>query len=278
VIWPATRGDARALVAFMGRQKSLVRRYWAWEVALLFYSVVNVLSIGYLAAGLGLVAPGVGSGDLRDAQLYLLVGSLLWGYLWMVFLEVAYAIIWERWEGTIEYTFMAPVRRFTHLLGVGLFALVYGLARTLATLVVASLLFHLDLSRSDLLAAAAVLVASTPALMGIAILAAVLPMLSPEKGEQMTFALESVILLLSGVYYPISVLPAPLQLLAAGSPLTYTLAGIRESMLHGRHLGDQVGTLALLLAMGGLLVPLGLLVFAAAERRAKRLGLLKRSG
>jgi ABC-2 type transport system permease protein len=72
------------------------------------------------------------------------VGALLWGYLSLVFMEAAYAISWERWEGTIEYTFMAPVRRVTHLFGICFFAIGYGLARTFAVLLIATLMFRLD--------------------------------------------------------------------------------------------------------------------------------------
>jgi ABC-2 type transport system permease protein len=224
------------------------------------------------------VGQGVSPEQLRQAQLYLLVGSLLWGYLSMVFIEISYAIVWERWEGTIEYTFMAPMRRVTHLTGVCAFAMFYGAVRTLAVLVAAQLLFHLDLSHADLAAALVVLAVSTPALAGIGILASVLALLSPEKGAQMVTVVEGVILLVSGVYYPVTVLPLPLQVLARISPLTYSLAGIRDSLLTRRHLADQGGTVLLLLIMGCVLVPLALMAFAWAERRAKRLGLLKRSG
>ena len=197
------------LVAFLGfaeRQKNLVRRYWAWEAVWLVYSMVSVLSIGYLASGLQALGSG-GSFDLKQAQLYLLIGSVLWGYMSLVFFEIAYAIGWERWEGTIEHTFMAPVRRVTHLMGICAFAMLYGLARTAVVLAVAELLFHLDFSHADPLAAVAVMAAATPAIVGIAVLAAVLPLLSPEKGDQMTVAVQGVVLLVSGVYYPISVLP-----------------------------------------------------------------------
>jgi ABC-2 type transport system permease protein len=270
------RSEALAFFGFLERQKNLVRRYWAWEVVWLVYSLVSVLSIGFLASGLGEL--GGGHFDLKQAQLYLLIGSVLWGYMSMVFVEIAYAIGWERWEGTIEHTFMAPVRRATHLLGVCAFAMVYGLARTILVLVVADLLFHLDFSHTNVPAAIAVLAASTPALVGIAILASVLPLLSPEKGEQMTVAVQGVILLVSGVYYPISVLPSPMQLLGRISPMTYMLEGMRESLLQGRQASQMAPQLALLVGMGLLLVPAGLLVFGWAERRAKRLGLLKRSG
>ena len=44
-------------------------------------------------------------------MLYLLIGTTMWSYLSAVFDVVAETIAWERWEGTIEYTLMAPVPR-----------------------------------------------------------------------------------------------------------------------------------------------------------------------
>jgi ABC-2 type transport system permease protein len=274
----ALRGEASALLGFVERQKNLVKRYWAWEVVWLVYSVVNVLSVGYLGAGLGHLGQRSSAADLHRTQLYLLVGSLLWGYLSMVFIEIAFAIDMERWEGTIEYTFMAPMRRITHLVGVCSFAIFYGFARSGLVLALAALLFNLDLSQADFGAAGVVLAASIVPLIGMGIVASVMPLLSPEKGQQVTMVLEGVILLVSGVYYPISVLPLPLQLLGRVMPLTYTLDGMRQTLVTGHGLSQVAGDVALLVLMGLVLVPLGLILFALAERRAKRLGLLKRSG
>lgn len=266
-----------ALLGFAERQLHVYRRYWVWEVVWLFYSTVSVLSIGFLASGLAPLGAGAAF-DLRKAQLYLLIGALLWGYLSLVFMEAAYAIAWERWEGTIEYTFMAPVRRMTHLMGICLFAIVYGLIRTFVVLVVAAAIFQIDFSHADVGGALLVLAASTVPLIGLAILTSVLPLLSPQKGEQMSFAVQGFMLLVSGVYYPLSVLPLPLRLAGAVSPLTYALDGIRRSLLEGAGATAQLPTAGLLVAMGALLIPAGVLVFTWAERRAKRLGLLNRSG
>lgn len=85
-------------------------------------------------------------------------------------------------------------------------------------------------------------------------------------------------LLVAGVYYPLSVLPLPLQVLGRAVPLTYTLDGMRQSLVFGKGLDAVAGDILLLVLLGFVLVPVGLLVFALAERRAKRLGLLKRSG
>ena len=270
--------ELNALFGFAERQLHVVKRYWVWELVWLFYSLVSVLSIGYLASGLGTLGVEGGSFNLHKAQLYLLVGALLWGYLSLVFMEAAYAIAWERWEGTIEYTFMAPIRRITHLFGICLFAIGYGLARTLVVLLIAVAMFNLDFSQADIPAALAVLAASTVPLIGLAIFTSVLPLLSPQKGEQMSVAVQGFLLLVSGVYYPLTVLPWPMQLAGAASPLTYALRGIRDSLLDGKNLQGELPTIGILLGMGGVMIPASLWVFSWAENRAKRLGLLKRSG
>jgi ABC-2 type transport system permease protein len=270
--------ELNAMFGFAERQLHVVKRYWVWEVVWLFYSLVSVLSIGFLASGLGTLGLEGRGFDLHRAQLYLLIGALLWGYLSLVFMEAAYAISWERWEGTIEYTFMAPVRRLTHLFGICLFAIGYGLARTLVVLVVAIAMFGLDFSHADVAAALLVLAASTVPLIGLSILTAVLPLLSPQKGEQMSIALQGFLLLVSGVYYPLTVLPWPMQAAGAFSPLTYALSGIRQSLLAGVAVRDELPTIAVLLGMGAVLIPASVATFSWAEKRAKRLGLLKRSG
>jgi ABC-2 type transport system permease protein len=244
----------------------------------LLYNLVSVLSIGYLAAGLSTLGLEQGQADLHQTQLYLLVGALLWTYLSLVFFEIAFAITWERWEGTIEYTFMAPIKRLTHLLGMSAASLIYGIARTAAIGLALVFFFKLDLSHANWVTALAIFTAATLPLLGLGIFTSVLPLLSPEKGEQMAFAVQGVLLLISGVYYPISVLPAPLHFVGILSPLTYTLNGVRESLLHGLALTAALPDIGILLLMGVILVPASVWCFNRAEVRAKRLGLLKRSG
>ena len=278
MIATSVRFELNAFFGFIERQKNLYRRYWAWEAVWLLYNLVSVLSIGYLASGLSSLGLQQSAESLHQAQLYLLVGALLWTYLSMVFFEVAFAITWERWEGTIEYTFMAPIRRLTHLLGMCAASLIYGIARAAIIGLSLVLLFRLDLSHANYLAALAIFGASTVPLLGLGIFTSVLPLLSPEKGDQMAFAVQGVLLLISGVYYPISVLPLPLQMAGNLSPLTYTLAGVREALLHGQSLGGSLPVIGILLLMGAILVPASVYSFGRAEVRAKRLGLLKRSG
>jgi ABC-2 type transport system permease protein len=272
------RWEGNALLGFVERQRNLYRRYWLWEVVWWLYSLVSVMSIGFLASGLESLGVGQAQFNLRAAQLYLLLGSLLWSFLSMVFFEIAFGIAWERWEGTIEYTFMAPVRRLTHLLGLCVSSLLYGILRGALIAVVVVLIFPLDFSHADWVSALAILGAAIVPLIGLGIFTAVLPLLSTEKGEQMTVAVQGILLLVSGVYYPLSVLPLPLDAIGHLSPLTYALGGVREALLKNAHLGAELPNIALLLGLGIILVPTSIWTFNAAERRAKRLGLLKRNG
>ncbi|MDQ6710433.1 MAG: ABC transporter permease [Candidatus Dormibacteraeota bacterium] len=278
MIATSLRFELNALWGFVERQKNLYRRYWAWEAVWLLYNLVSVLSIGYLASGLSSLGVTQSAASLQQTQLYLLVGALLWTYLSLVFFEIAFAITWERWEGTIEYTFMAPIRRLTHLLGICAASLLYGIARTALIGFSLVFFFKLDLSHANYVAALAVFAAAVLPLLGLGIFTSVLPLLSPEKGDQMAFAVQGVLLLISGVYYPITVLPLPLHVAGILSPLTYVLAGIRDALLRGQSLANSLPTIGILLLMGVILVPASVWCFSRAEIRAKRLGLLKRSG
>jgi len=105
---------------------------------------------------------------------------------------------------------------------------------------------------------------------------AVLPLISPEKGTQLGFVAQGLMLVVSGVYYSVSVLPEWMQWLAKISPETYALRGIRASIIEGAP--AQWADIWPLLVIGAVSVPLGLFTFRTGERYAKRHGKLKRSG
>jgi ABC-2 type transport system permease protein len=86
------------------------------------------------------------------------------------------------------------------------------------------------------------------------------------------------LLVVSGVYYPVSVLPGWMQALSVISPATYALEGIRKAVLEGASASAVWDDLWPLLLIGAVAIPLGLEVFRRGEIYAKRHGRLKRSG
>jgi ABC-2 type transport system permease protein len=265
-----------ASYAFVERNFNLVKRYWGWEIVWLAYSIASALSITYIGAGMEQISGA--SVNANYLVLYLLIGTLLWRYLSIVFDAISEMIAWERWEGTVEYTFMAPVSRLTHMVGQTIFSLVWGLIFTGVIFLVVVLFFHLDVEKANLLGATAVLIASSISFIGFGITAAVLPLLFPERGAQMTNVVQAVLLLISGVYYPTTVLPEWMQVIAHASPATYALEAMRAAILGNAAWSELIPDLALLMAMGLVTIPAGAWIFARAEHYAKRAGKLKRTG
>jgi ABC-2 type transport system permease protein len=258
----------RASLAFVERNFNLTKRYWGWELAFLVYAVAGALSITLIGAEAG----------SRRLIFSLMIGAIFWNYLSTVFSFIAETIAWERWEGTLEYTMMAPVRRYAQLLGSTLYAVLYGLVQTALILAALVLFFGLDLTRADLPTAAAFMALGSLSVIGIGMMAAVLPLLYVERGAQMTFVLQSVLLLVSGVYYSVDILPGWKQVLARFSPATYILDGVRRSLIDGTSIDALLPDVWPLIVMAVVLIPSGIWVFGRAERYAKRTGRLKRVG
>jgi ABC-2 type transport system permease protein len=259
---------------FVQRNYYLTKRYFLWELVWLVYTMANALSIGFIGVGVD----RANNSDTQRLTTFLLIGAVLWSYLSMLFDILAETVGWERWEGTIEYTFMSPASRATHLIGTSIYAVTYGIVRTAIIFTVISLFFDLHIPDANYATALLLLAVCSISLVGFGMVAAVMPLLSPEKGQQVTFIFGSVLLLISGVYYPVDVLPGWMQSLAKLSPVTYALEGMRGALLDGAGVTDVWPQIWPLLIMGVLFVPLGIWIFHAGEQYAKRTGRLKRNG
>jgi ABC-2 type transport system permease protein len=271
----ALRHEFIGLGGVLERNWYLVKRYAWWEFAFFLWTAANTLTIVFI--GKGIVAGG-GQIDLDRVTTQLLIGAVIWSYLGIVFEIIVETVAWERWEGTIEYTFMAPLSRPVHLIGMGLFAVGYGVVRAGIVFTVIAAFFGLHMPDANFLAAVLVLAVASVSFIGIGMMTAVLPLISPEKGTQIGFVGQGVLLVVSGVYYPVSVLPEWMQWLSKISPATYALDGIRKAILDGAGVGAMWSSIWPLLIIGTVAIPLGLEIFRRGERHAKRHGKLKRSG
>src|SRR5437879_11076179 len=126
--------------AFMFRGYHLTRRYISWVIVFNFYALVTSATVALI---------GVAAHDYQ-LTLTLVVGALLWNFLSMLYNEIAMSIAYERWEGTLEYTFMAPVSRLIHLFGISLFSLLNSIVTSIVVLLGLMLFTNLDLHGANL--------------------------------------------------------------------------------------------------------------------------------
>src|SRR6266481_740749 len=204
--------------AFVFRGYHLTRRYLSWVIVFDFYALVTSATVALI---------GVAAHD-NQLTLTLVVGALLWNFMAVLYNEIAMSIAYERWEGNLEYTFMAPVSRLLHLTGISLFSLMNCIMQTVVVLVGLLRLINLSLRGANLPGVFLVVAVSTVAFVGLGLMAAALPVMSPERGAEATHIFQGSLLLVSGVYYPVSVLPRWLQPFSAISPATYTLSACRK--------------------------------------------------
>src|SRR5262245_18255083 len=197
------RHELIGLAGVVERNLYLTKRYFLWDLAFLLWTIANTLTIVFIARGVD-----VSQAQQNELATKFLIGGVIWAYLGIIFEIVTETVAWERWEGTIEYTFMAPVSRPVHLFGMGLYAVLYGIVRA------AVLFFHvvtfISISPEDpnYAGSLALLGIASISFIGIGMMTAVLPLISPEKGMQLGFIAQGLLLVVSGVYYDVDVLPA----------------------------------------------------------------------
>src|SRR4051794_24530939 len=196
------RHELIGLYGVVERNIYLTKRYFLWDLAFLLWTIANTLTIVFISRGVDL--PKATENALATK---LLIGAVIWAFLGLIFEIVTETVAWERWEGTIEYTFMAPLSRPAHLLGMGAFAVLYGVLRTVLLFGAVAVFLDVHFEQPDFAAAAVVLAVSSFSFIGIGMMTAVLPLISPEKGTQLGFIAQGLLLVVSGVYYPVTILP-----------------------------------------------------------------------
>jgi hypothetical protein len=191
----ALRHEFIGLYGMVERNWYLVKRYLWWEIAFFFWTAANTLTIVFIAKG---VEATGGEVNIDRLTTILLIGAVVWSYLGIVFELLIETVAWERWEGTIEYTFMAPLTRAVHLLGTGIFAIFYGLVRATIVFVTIAAFFGLNMPNADFVSALVLLGVASISFVGIGMMTAVLPLISPEKGTQFGYVAQGLMLVVSG--------------------------------------------------------------------------------
>ena len=265
------RNQLVGLFGIVERNAYLTKRYFLWDLAFMVWTIANTLTIVFIARAEHL--PPARENTLATQ---LLVGATIWAFLGIIFEFMTETVAWERWEGTIEYTFMAPLSRFVHLFGQGAYAVLYGLIRATILFFAVAAFIGIHAPQANYGAAFVLLAIASLSFIGVGIMTSVLPLVSPEKGAQLGFVAQGVMLVVSGVYYSVSVMPVWMQWIAKVSPATYVLRGDRNSIINGTGLAWADVWPLLIIAV--LATPIGLAIFRVGERYAKRHGKLKRSG
>ncbi|MGH7312648.1 MAG: ABC transporter permease, partial [Candidatus Rokuibacteriota bacterium] len=251
-----------AVWAFVVRNFVMGTRNVFFFFELLFWPTVGVLSIGLMSRFL----------ELRDeATAFILIGTLALSVVQVCELEVAYVVLFDVWSKSVKHQFLAPIGIRHLTLG----AWVVGIIRGVVIFAVLGALgrwaFGFNVLAAGLLPLATFLVGCllTAWIVGVAVCALIT--LFGNRAEAFAWASVNFVLVLAGIYYPISVLPAPAAAVAAAIPLTHFLDAYRS---HFGFTSEFRAPVATGLALSIVYATLAHLLFLGAVQRARRTGLL----
>jgi ABC-2 type transport system permease protein len=163
-----------------------------------------------------------------ETMAFILIGAISMNTVQLAQLDLAYALLYSIWSKSLKHEFIAPVSLFHILVGSGLVGLVRGLLIFVIMGGLSVYIFDMDLGRPGLMGLTLFLLGLflNAAIIGALVLALVLRF--GQRAEVAAWAFSYLMLLLCGLYYPVSVLPPKVQFLAQFIPLTYFLDYFRH--------------------------------------------------
>lgn len=260
------RAEWLAVWAVVVRNTLMASRNVFFFFELLFWPIVGVLSIGLMTRFLG----------LTPAQTsFVLVGTIALSVVQVCQLEVAYAVLLDVWSKSMKHQFLAPIGVRHLTMGSWLVGIVRGLAIFAVLAALAWWAFDFNVLAAGVLPLATFLLGCflNSWIVGVAVCALIT--VFGNRAEAFAWASVNLVLVLAGIYYPVSVLPEPVAAMARAIPLTYFLDAYRSHFGFVSEFAHPVMTGLLLSAVYAALAHWG---FFASIQSARRSGqLLKMS-
>ncbi|MCS6932040.1 MAG: ABC transporter permease [Acetobacteraceae bacterium] len=254
---------ARRVWAIVYRHLALYRRSWPRVFELMYWPSLQMLVWGFVSAWLASLGPGAGP----FAAGVLLGGVLLWEVALRSQMGFAISFLEEIWSRNLGHVFVSPIR--PEELVAALIAM--SLLRTLAGVLPAAGLAWLFYG-FGLFDAGPVVVAFFALLlmMGWAVALGVTALILRHGAgaEALAWGVLFGVTPFAAVFYPVSVLPGPMQFVSLALPAAHVFEGLRAALLEGRTAWEHLAAaLALNLAWMAALGRLFLAQFEAARER-----------
>jgi ABC-2 type transport system permease protein len=187
----------------------------------------------------------------------LIFAVLLWEVMFRGQLGVAFSFLEEMWSRNLGHMFVSPLRPYEWVLSLLAMSFIRVLIGTLPAALLAIPLYHYSIFTLGLpLIAFFTLLLAMGWAVGLAIIALILR--QGLGAENLAWVAIFILSPISGVYYPIAVLPIWLQWIAWCFPTAYVFEGMRAVLFQGivrlDYLAGALGLDAVYIAIGGLIL------------------------
>jgi len=258
----------RILLATVRRELAELGRYRMAMMVRVLTFALGVLSLYFFSRFVG-AAPN--QHLERYGTSYLAFGIV--GLIAMELQHVGVSVFAQRVRmaqvmGYLEAQLATPAPPWLVLIGSPIYDFAAATLRSALYLVGASAFCGVSLQRVQPASLLLVLLVVVPAFMGLGLLAGAATLLA-RRANPVAAVMGGLSLLLSGVLYPVSVLPAGLQSVAALLPLTHALEALRLALLLGASPAELAPHVLSLGIFAAVLAPAGFGLFAYGFHRAR---------
>ena len=204
----------------------------------------------------------------------LLSGILLWEVVVRGNLSLSIAFLEEIWSRNLGHLFVSPIRSWEMATGIVIVALLRTLLGMIPVSLMAWLFFGYNIYSLGLpLVAFFFILQMFSWSIGLAMSGMIMRV--GQSAESFAWAAVFILMPVSGVYYPVSVLPKWLQVISYGLPPAYVFEGMRAIMLEKTVHWDNLG---IALALSAVYLVIGFQVFQWFFRLSRRAGTLLGQG
>ncbi len=204
---------------------------------------------------------------------YVLLGTAFFSYAGAGLGSFSNRIRREQIEGTLESVLSTPTTISTILLSIGLWNLIVATFDLIVYILLGIFLFRLDFSNMNILSTLLVLLLTITSFSGLGILSASFIIIL-KRGNPIGWLIGNLEGLLGGVYFPITVFPPWLQILAGLLPITYAIKAIQLAVYKGYGVTELSKEIIFLSLFSLFLIPAGMAAFSFALKKARRDGTL----
>ena len=237
---------------------------------------LTLVHMVFYISGLYFLSTIIGSNETLDPYggylPFAAIGLAVSSYFQTGFDSFAKAIQREQMQGTLEALLMAPLRLPVIVVAASSWRFIWKAVTSLVYVVAAVVLYDVEILGDPFLAIAFLLL-TTLVFSSLGVISASFVMVF-KRGDPVGMMIGGLSTVLGGVFYPVSAMPGWLQDVAYLLPITHALEAIRAVLLQGVTFGEVLPQLLILLAFAAVLIPLGLICFHYALRRALREGTL----
>lgn len=253
--------ESGRIVASFYKSWIMAKRNFFTIFEVIFWPFIGLMSIGLMGTFFSLGT---------DTISFILIGAIAFSIVQVCQIDIAYVMLFDMWSKSIKHTFVAPVRGYHLIIGSLLFGILRSSLVFIILMVVSFYAFGFDFLIAGVQPVLIFLAGLFLTSASIGILVCISILIFGQRAEVVAWTITSIMMFICGIYYPVSVLPQGIQVIARIIPLTYFLEYMRSFY------GFSTANVMLGFALALFYFALGLIMLGRAIIMARKSGILLR--